>query len=556
MVSAARTQASRDYDHAGVAEAFAVVADAQRRSRHTVDDLLLQPHIGAWAMHCLRGLRSGDGPTPEDLGHLGAIAASAAMRADQAFEVTTYVRDGSVMFPTFGSAQLGATRGWCRVRSRPGANGVEIGVAGRRVTVPFRAPVRSETTWHCLRRLRSSAHGVALDVELDDLDPFRGCGHLPTTERLAATVVDDWQAKLDEAWSLLVEDHPASAEAIGSGITSVVPLRATDVAPELSATCHDAVGAVAMTPPRTSLSLALALVHEFQHTKLSALLNLVPLVDRAPGTMVYAPWRSDPRPLRGLLQGAYAYLGLTGFWEVHRRRLGSGVMVGGSAWPHFEFALGCEQVSRATDTIWRSGQLSPAGTRFVEGMRGRLTELGRQSIPSVPLSWARLACLDHATSWRLRNLLPDAEQVAQWADAWLAGRACRWSSRPTTVIDGSGPMPSDGRLGLLRKRLGFPESWRMDVEGDSPADVLLVAGSFAEAADTYRSQLTRSPDDLASWAGLAFARRRQPSEATMALTTCPESVYALHRAVRTSSGVAPEAEELATWISNGARERG
>jgi hypothetical protein len=37
------------------------------------------------------------------------------------------------------------------------------------------------------------------------------------------------------------------------------------------------------------------------------------------GHRYYVPWRDDPRPISGLLQGAYAYLGVTGFWRTRRQ---------------------------------------------------------------------------------------------------------------------------------------------------------------------------------------------------------------------------------------------
>ena len=61
------------------------------------------------------------------------------------------------------------------------------------------------------------------------------------------------------------------------------------------------------------------LVHETQHLKLCALLDLVTLARPDDGRRYYAPWRPDPRPAGGLLQGAYAFLGVSGF--VGRARL-------------------------------------------------------------------------------------------------------------------------------------------------------------------------------------------------------------------------------------------
>jgi HEXXH motif-containing protein len=46
-------------------------------------------------------------------------------------------------------------------------------------------------------------------------------------------------------------------------------------------------------------------VHEVQHLKLAALLDIVTLTMPGEHDRYYAPWRDDPRPLSGLLQGTY-----------------------------------------------------------------------------------------------------------------------------------------------------------------------------------------------------------------------------------------------------------
>ena len=205
--------------------------------------------------------------------------------------------------------------------------GIEIRMGESVSAVSFGDAETTERRWRPLRRLRSDVSGVEIAVEFDDLDPYRGCGPLRPAGRVSDASLRGWQGTLESAWSLLVTDHRASAEAIAGGLMAVVPLEPSPDAAELSATCQEAIGAVAMTPPCDALALSLALVHEFQHTKLGALLDLVPMTDRQPERRLYSPWRRDPRPLHGLLQGAYAYLGLTGFWATQRTcELGPGIM--------------------------------------------------------------------------------------------------------------------------------------------------------------------------------------------------------------------------------------
>jgi HEXXH motif-containing protein len=52
------------------------------------------------------------------------------------------------------------------------------------------------------------------------------------------------------------------------------------------------------------------LVHEFQHSELSVVPDLTRLYDAGPDEFYYAPWRNDPRPFGGLLQGVYAFIGV------------------------------------------------------------------------------------------------------------------------------------------------------------------------------------------------------------------------------------------------------
>lgn len=552
LVAAVRSRAPGTVTDAHVAEAWAALADLQRRDRHAVDEVLLQPHVGAWVTLCLRDLSAGGAVRPKDIGHLGAVVASAALRAGQGVEVATYVDDGWLTLPTYGAAQLAGWHGWCRIRSRPRAGDVELVMADRRAAVPLGPDPEPGGTWLPLRRLRSSTDGLVIDVSIEDLDPYRSCGRLPVTARLDDRAVERWQAQMDEAWALLVDDHRPHAAAMEAGVACLVPLRPTDTAPQLSATCHEAVGAMAMTPPRTPLTLALALVHEFQHTKLWVLLDLVPLLDRPPvDRLFYAPWRPDPRPLRGLLHGAYAYLGLSRFWEAHRHHRSSSPPDRRVA--HFEFAVQRVQVRRALTELRRSGRLHPLGARFVGGMARTVSALERRTVPSLPGSLARIACVDNAVSWRLRNVRPDVERVAEWAGDWLEGRSFTWSTGGcATVVDGGGPLPSDARLDLLRRRLASPDRWR-DVGGAraSAADVDLVAGRWGPALDAYRARIAQAPDDLASWAGLALARQHLPSAATRALAEAPEVVHALHRELDAVCRAAPDPEELARWVGDG-----
>jgi uncharacterized protein len=144
---------------------------------------------------------------------------------------------------------------------------------------------------------------------------------------------------------------------------------------------------------------AVTLTHEVQHAKLAALLDLVRLTQLDDGALFYAPWRDDPRPISGLLQGAYAYLGVTGFW--HRQR---GHDSGDAAlYAHTEFARWRTATDMVVETLLASGRLTKAGERFVAGIARTLRAWHEEDIPSAALVIARRKAERHCALWRLRN---------------------------------------------------------------------------------------------------------------------------------------------------------
>ncbi|WP_223281527.1 aKG-HExxH-type peptide beta-hydroxylase [Streptomyces antnestii] len=109
-------------------------------------------------------------------------------------------------------------------------------------------------------------------------------------------------------------------------------------------------------PPRPRVPALRALSHQIQ------------LVDRATGgphadALLYAPWRTDPRPPWGLLHGTYAFTGVADFWRTERHAL-----TGPRAdLAHFEFAVWRDAVAIALRTLADQPGLTPWGRRFDGG---------------------------------------------------------------------------------------------------------------------------------------------------------------------------------------------
>lgn len=345
---------------------YALLSAVQAIAPDVVDKLIRHPQVGAWAVHCLRSIRQGVRGSVlwSDVGHLNALAAAAAVRAGFANTVPVPVHTGNVMLPTLGAARLPADGTYATLRVR-GAN-TTVSTSGTTVAVPSSADVET-ADWRPVRRLRAASGGRVITAYLDDLHPYRNYPGLVLAGRLAATEVAAWAEAFSGAWDLLVREHRGHAVGLASGLTSLVPLARTD-GTHRSATSPESFGAVALSFTPNPTMLAATLVHEFQHTKLGVLLDLVPLHRADQRKLFYAPWREDSRPLEALLHGTYAFLGVAGFWRVQRR-----VSAGAAAeYAHFQFALWRGRAHAATTTLRASGLLTEAGERFVAGMAATL----------------------------------------------------------------------------------------------------------------------------------------------------------------------------------------
>ncbi|MFD0891820.1 HEXXH motif-containing putative peptide modification protein, partial [Streptosporangium algeriense] len=137
-----------------------------------------------------------------------------------------------------------------------------------------------------------------------------------------------------------------------------------------SSSARDTFGTVALSEPRDGLGLAVTLAHEIQHAKLTALTEAVELTVPGYDRRFYAPWRDDPRPVYGLLQGAYAYLGVTEFWWRQRP-----FERGETAFrAEVEFARWRWGAHRVSDLLMNCDGLTEQGRRFVGRMRDVLEE--------------------------------------------------------------------------------------------------------------------------------------------------------------------------------------
>jgi uncharacterized protein len=335
--SGPRDPALRSATEAG----WALLRELDHDHRDSIQDIFAEPYVSAWAWRCLRPAPGAD--IDLDRAHLAGLAAAAALRADVAVDLQVPVRHGMVHVPTVGAVAAPPGSGTtCILSVRPGRGPSVLG-GGR---------------WRRVHRV-TSMHFAGLAIE--DLDPFRDCQGWPAAARLDPAASQRWRRGMASVGRHLAVAVPDYAQVLGYGLRAVVPLRPA-VGGHRSATAREVFGGVAVAlpgphPRRGELSELV--LHEFQHVKLYALLDMYQLLDPEYRGLLRVPWRTDPRPAEGALHGTYAFLALT-----HLRR-GDGPS-GRVEWLKYRaWVLAGIAELRGAD-----GALTAAGLRFVDGMAG------------------------------------------------------------------------------------------------------------------------------------------------------------------------------------------
>lgn len=384
VLSAARSAGSEQYRLA--CRGYELLAAVQLRNPAAAGTIIRYPSVGAWARRTIRASRGGQAWPGAELSGLGAVAAAAAIMARTSAEIEVGTTGGKVVLPAIGAATAGGNT--AVVRSSHGR--AEVWSAGRRVAIPV-DPQENASGWLALRRVRVGR----LDLVIDDLDPFRmptSAGLLP---RLTEVEFAKWEATLRDAWSLLEVQHPDIAAEVAEAVSVIVPC-AHNSDRQLSSSSAETFGAISMSRPVDPRTCAVTFAHEVQHLKLFALIDIAALTLPDDGRLYYAPWRDDPRPIDGLLQGAYAHLGVCQFWRRQRQfETGTAVLRA-----HSEFARWRTAAAQVVGTLQSSGRLTPVGLDLVRGMAKTLASWQSEPIPADAQALARHEAELHLTRWQ------------------------------------------------------------------------------------------------------------------------------------------------------------
>ncbi|GAB1824322.1 aKG-HExxH-type peptide beta-hydroxylase [Herbidospora sp. RD11066] len=298
-----------------------------------------------------------------------------------------------------------------------------------------------------------------------------------------------WRAVLDRHLDTVGTVRPELAEELSGGLTAIVPIVSPDPALHVSGSFHEAPGLIALSLGQPMATLE-ALVHEYGHQKLYALLILDPMIVGDAGEAVhYSPWRTDPRPLSGLLQAVYTFVQVLDFYAA---LLGDANPFGHDAVVERAYQVG-RQVETGLDVL-TAATFSPAGQVLVATMRARLDEV-RAALPSPPRETREridAACADHrASHTRTRTAHP--EPPAEGDPATMAALG----------------LPPDWTLDAVLGRWYAGDSL-LDAVRAAPPDLVLPPGDSL-VADLAAAHLAYVRDDYPAAAdGYAACVRRSP----------------------------------------------
>ena len=365
---------------AGSAEARAgldALAEIEQASPDAVRAVLAHPYTRVWA---IGALRDADEVAAR---HLCNLAAAAAVRSGRQWSVPVSVRHGTAHLPTVGTISVAGNL-TAMAELTVGPDGSLLRAGDQVVRLPA-SPKATATAF-------APARWVSLGgrVLLEDLDPHRDCHDHAAAARLGPTALRSWEASLAAAWNVIEVDAAHQVAAMSSALRAVVPLRPDPAGLLRSSTARNAFGAVAVAAA-DSRAVAVMLVHEFQHTVLGALLDVCDLYDPDSTQRLVVAWRTDPRPVEGVLQGTFAHLAVADIWrsraaaagaDDQTKRTTSSTATGprrrSTRWPGpgRSPARDCG-LSTAWQRPWRAGTGDPAGA-VGRPAAGRPSRAGRR----------------------------------------------------------------------------------------------------------------------------------------------------------------------------------
>jgi hypothetical protein len=131
---------------------------------------------------------------------------------------------------------------------------------------------------------------------------------------LGGRPVAEWLDSIGGALDLVGSHLPELRAEMGLYVQQIVPT-GYFADKHLSASYREAIGTLYVSLHPSRLTMAEALVHEFQHNKLNALFAIDDVLENAYEPLYPSPVRPDPRPLHGVLLAVHAFVPVARLYE-------------------------------------------------------------------------------------------------------------------------------------------------------------------------------------------------------------------------------------------------
>lgn len=321
-----------------------------------------------------------------------------------------------------------------------------------------------------------------------------------------------WESPLTEGCNWINVSDARLGSEISTAVRAIIPVRSPNPEVHISATFKEAPGVMALSWTPDTPVLAEALVHEYHHGKLNTLFAAdILIAGPTKEAKYYSPWRPDPRPLMGLLHGAFAFHAVATFWTkfltaeipfLHERRLRQ------------RLCLLCRQTKDAVETLASKGSFTPTGSILIETLLHSVGELDSlvSTDPEISRRVERVM-KEHKEHWeeehgraaaRVRATLPrsiaDAEREGIRRQVSIEKLAEEFPSEDEIIED----LTAANEQGRLDSAL---ENWlQISTAISEPTLAVLaeahaayVRGNFVEAGSGYGALLQQYPTSRYFW---------------------------------------------------------
>lgn len=224
---------------------------------------------------------------------------------------------------------------------------------------------------------------------------------------LGEATPETWCESLVAAFELIEKHMPVLRSEMDLTLQQVIPV-GTDSDKHLSASYMESVGTIYMTLHPNLMTMTEAVIHEYQHNKLHMLFHLDRVMENAHKPLFSSPVRPDPRPLKGILLAAHAFVPVA---ELYKRLTVSEDLERTRAGFDGRFLQIVENNSEALDVLRRNAIGTPVGAQLI----AELVELNQ----------------DHRTFVGLENNLSAPAQTARIFTGFACNNSCRFCNQAT-----------------------------------------------------------------------------------------------------------------------------